>query len=85
MPLTWRLQAERAGFGALGDIGAHAVDLAQYLSGEHLTGVSGLTATFTAERPVAGGDGDGATGPVTVDCAAPRCSPGGWPQAPGQL
>ena len=73
VPLTWRLQAERAGFGALGDIGAHAVDLAQYLSGEQLTGVSGLTATFTAERPVAGasGDGsDGATGPVTVDDAA---------------
>ena len=74
VPLTWRLQAERAGFGALGDIGAHAVDLAQYLSGEHLTGVSGLTTTFTAERPVAGasGDGgsDGATGPVTVDDAA---------------
>jgi predicted dehydrogenase len=74
VPLTWRLQAERAGFGALGDIGAHAADLAQYLSGEHLTGVSGLTTTFTAERPLAGangnGNGDGATGPVTVDDAA---------------
>jgi predicted dehydrogenase len=67
VPLTWRLQAERAGFGALGDIGAHAVDLAQYLSGEHLSGVSGLTTTFTAERPVAGEDG---LGPVTVDDAA---------------
>lgn len=76
VPLTWRMQAERAGSGALGDIGAHAVDLAQYLSGEQLTGVSGLTATFTAERPVAGGDGHaepgrpGPTGPVTVDDAA---------------
>ncbi|HEY0718652.1 MAG TPA: Gfo/Idh/MocA family oxidoreductase [Streptosporangiaceae bacterium] len=70
VPLTWRLQAERAGSGALGDIGAHAVDLAQYLAGEHLTGVSGLTATFIPERPVAAGDGDGGTGPVTVDDAA---------------
>ncbi len=72
VPLTWRLQAERAGFGALGDIGAHAVDLAQYLSGEHLTGVSGLLTTFTPERPVPGASGGGAgqTGPVTVDDAA---------------
>ena len=27
-PLTWRLRAERAGSGSLGDLGAHAVDLA---------------------------------------------------------
>src|SRR6202040_1953795 len=26
-PLTWRLQRERAGSGALGDLGAHLVDL----------------------------------------------------------
>ncbi len=73
VPLTWRLQQDRAGSGALGDIGAHAVDLAQYLSGEHLTGVSGLTTTFIAERPVEGGHGEGEagrTGPVTVDDAA---------------
>src|SRR5208283_2666101 len=70
VPLTWRLQAERAGSGALGDIGAHAVDLAQYLSGAHLTGVSGLTATFITERPVAAGGSDAGLGPVTVDDAA---------------
>jgi predicted dehydrogenase len=70
VPLTWRLQQDRAGSGALGDIGAHAVDLAQYLSGEHLAGVTGLTTTFISERPVAGGNGDGGTGPVTVDDAA---------------
>jgi predicted dehydrogenase len=69
VPLTWRLQQDRAGSGALGDIGAHAVDLAQYLSGEHLTGVSGQLATFISERPVAGGQA-GETGPVTVDDAA---------------
>jgi predicted dehydrogenase len=71
VPLTWRLQQDRAGSGALGDIGAHAVDLAQYLSGEHLTGVSGQLSTFVEERPVAGGDGEtGLKGPVTVDDAA---------------
>ncbi|WP_425827628.1 Gfo/Idh/MocA family protein [Streptomyces fractus] len=78
-PLTWRLQKPHAGTGALGDLGAHAVDLAQYLAGEPLAGVSALTETFVRERPLPGGassglsatgaDGAG-TGPVTVDDAA---------------
>ena len=39
-PMTWRMQAERAGSGALGDLGAHVVDLARYLTGDEVTGVS---------------------------------------------
>ena len=39
-PLVWRLQAEKAGSGALGDIGAHIVDMAQFVIGDRLTGVS---------------------------------------------
>ena len=70
VPLTWRLQRERAGSGALGDIGAHAIDLAQYLSGESLTGVSGLMAAFVTERSVAGADPGAEKAPVTVDDAA---------------
>jgi predicted dehydrogenase len=65
-PLTWRLQRERAGSGALGDLGAHIVDLAQYLTGELIAGVSAATATFVPERPREGGG----SGPVTVDDAA---------------
>jgi predicted dehydrogenase len=68
IPLIWRLQAEHAGSGALGDLGAHAIDLAQYLAGDRIAGVSGLTETFVGERPLA--DGSGARGPVTVDDAA---------------
>jgi predicted dehydrogenase len=68
IPLIWRLQAEHAGSGALGDLGAHAIDLAQYLAGDRIAGVSGLTETFVRERPLA--DGGGARGPVTVDDAA---------------
>ncbi len=45
-PLTWRQPRERAGSGALGDLGAHIVDLAQYLVGELIAGVSAVTATF---------------------------------------
>ncbi len=66
-PLVWRLQRELAGSGALGDIGAHIVDLTQYLSGQRITGVSALTETFIAERPLPSGSG---RGPVTVDDAA---------------
>lgn len=76
-PLTWRLDREKAGSGALGDIGAHVIDLAQWISGQLLTGVSALTHTFVTERPVGGEfvglGGHGATGedvqlgPVTVD------------------
>ncbi|TLQ42758.1 Gfo/Idh/MocA family protein [Streptomyces marianii] len=76
-PLTWRLEREHAGSGALGDLGAHAVDLAQYLAGEPLVGVSALTETFVRERPLlaAASTGPSATGadrrgPVTVDDAA---------------
>ncbi|MFF3598123.1 Gfo/Idh/MocA family protein [Kitasatospora indigofera] len=75
-PLVWRLRREQAGSGALGDLGAHIVDLAQYLAGERLTGVSAVTETFVRERPLpaAGGapaaGGGGARGPVTVDDAA---------------
>ncbi|GAA2419167.1 Gfo/Idh/MocA family oxidoreductase [Actinomadura vinacea] len=65
-PLVWRLQKDRAGSGALGDIGAHIIDAAQFVTGQSLVGVSALTETFVRERPLAGGG----TGPVTVDDAA---------------
>ncbi len=60
-PLTWRLRKEAAGSGALGDLGAHIVDLAQYLAGEPLAGVSALTETFVRERPLPGGPTSGLT------------------------
>ena len=51
-PLTWRMKKELAGSGALGDIGAHAVDLAQFITGQKVTSVSGILETFVKERPV---------------------------------
>ncbi|MFF0739983.1 Gfo/Idh/MocA family protein [Streptomyces sp. NPDC004111] len=72
-PLGWRLQRERAGSGALGDLGAHIVDLAQYLAGEPVVGVSALTETFVRMRPdpeAEGREGVPAEGEVTVDDAA---------------
>ncbi|MFI7691289.1 Gfo/Idh/MocA family protein [Nonomuraea sp. NPDC049655] len=75
-PLVWRLQKDKAGSGALGDIGAHIIDTAQYVTGERLTGVSAMTETFVKERPLAAGSsglsaGSGTgKGSVTVDDAA---------------
>jgi predicted dehydrogenase len=66
-PLAWRLQADIAGSGAIGDIGAHIVDLTQFVTGQLLTGISALTETFIKQRPLVSGGG---TGPVTVDDAA---------------
>ena len=79
-PLTWRLDKAKAGSGALGDIGAHIIDAAQFVTGQHITGVSALMETFVTERPIGGdlvGLGDRGEvgvdvpkGPVTVDDAA---------------
>lgn len=52
MPLAWRLQKEHAGSGALGDIGAHAIDLAQFVTGLNLEKVSGVIETIVKERPL---------------------------------
>ena len=76
-PLIWRLRKELAGSGALGDIGAHIVDLSQFLIGG-ISEVVGMMETFIKERPLeeasAGGgllaSGGAETGEVTVDDAA---------------
>jgi predicted dehydrogenase len=85
-PLVWRLQKDKAGSGALGDIGAHIVDLSQFLTGQRLTEVAGHLTRFIDRRPLpdessgltasTGADpGTGQetgqeTGEVTVDDAA---------------
>ncbi|WP_129668735.1 Gfo/Idh/MocA family protein [Phytoactinopolyspora endophytica] len=68
-PMSWRLDKQRAGSGALGDIGAHIVDLTQYITGERITGVSAMMETFVGRRPMPGDDGDVGTlgGHVTGD------------------
>jgi predicted dehydrogenase len=64
VPMIWRLQKSSAGSGALGDLGAHIIDLARYLVGE-VTSVAGMTRTFIEERP----QDDGTMGKVDVDDA----------------
>jgi predicted dehydrogenase len=62
--MIWRLDKNTAGSGALGDLGAHIIDLARFLVGEPRR-VSALTQTFIKQRPQAGGG----MGTVTVDDA----------------
>jgi predicted dehydrogenase len=56
-PKSWRLDRAVAGSGALGDLGAHVIDLSRYLVGE-IASVSATTKTFVKDR---GGE------PVDVD------------------
>jgi predicted dehydrogenase len=48
---AWRFEKDAAGSGALGDLGAHVVDLARFLVGE-IACVAALTATFQPGREV---------------------------------
>ncbi|MFE5410781.1 Gfo/Idh/MocA family protein [Microbacterium sp. NPDC056569] len=76
MPLAWRLQKEHAGSGALGDIGAHIIDMTQFVTGLDVTRVSGVVDTIVKQRPLQGsGSGLSGTaaegfGEVTVDDVA---------------
>jgi predicted dehydrogenase len=77
-PLVWRLRRDVAGSGALGDIGAHIIDMTQFVTGQRISTVSALTETFVKQRPLptasaglaAAGNGSAGTGEVTVDDAA---------------
>ncbi len=71
-PLTWRLQKELAGSGALGDLGTHSIDMARFLVGE-IEALTAIMHTFTRQRPIPMADigrasiPSGEMGEVTVD------------------
>ncbi|MBQ9916325.1 MAG: Gfo/Idh/MocA family oxidoreductase [Microbacterium sp.] len=76
MPLAWRLQKEHAGSGALGDIGAHIIDMTRFVTGLDIDSVTGTLETIVKQRPLqaagsglSGSAGEG-VGDVTVDDAA---------------
>jgi len=52
-PLSWRFQSKLAGSGAHGDLNAHLVDLARFLTGQEIEEIHGAAArTFVTERPL---------------------------------
>ncbi|MCU0519865.1 MAG: Gfo/Idh/MocA family oxidoreductase [Anaerolineae bacterium] len=63
-PMTWRLEKDVAGCGALGDLGTHLIDLGRFLVGE-IESVAAMTRIFTEHRPTA----DGRVGSVEIDDA----------------
>ena len=75
-PLSWRLEKDKAGSGSLGDIGAHIIDMTQFVTGLSVGAVSGTIDTIVKERPLLGsGSGLSGTaaegsGEVTVDDVA---------------
>jgi predicted dehydrogenase len=68
-PAIWRLDKNLAGSGALGDLGAHIIDLAHYLVGD-IKAVSAMAKTFIDRRD--GPDGKN-TFKVEVDDAFVSC------------
>ena len=68
VPLLWRFQKKIAGSGAHGDLNAHIIDMARFITGDEITEVSGcITETFIKERPIVeagpkGGIAGGTTG-----------------------
>ena len=79
-PMSWRFDKETAGSGAHGDLNAHIVDMARFITGDEVVEVTGsLAPTFIKERPIpegsgrggigSGGKGTGKTGKSTVDDA----------------
>lgn len=64
IPLHWRFQGDKAGAGALGDIGSHIIDLARFLVGD-ISCVSAMTQRFIPQRPLPGNRSH--NGDVTVD------------------
>lgn len=54
-PLLWRFQGDLAGSGAHGDLNAHIIDMARFITGDEITEVVGsIEETFIKERDVIG-------------------------------
>ena len=69
--MVWRFDKSLSGSGALGDLGAHIIDLARYLSGE-ISEVCGTMETFIKQRPAEPGSSKKKA--VTVDDAVVFCA-----------
>jgi len=80
VPLLWRFQKELAGSGAHGDLNAHIIDMARFVTGDEISEIVGaISETFIKERTIptalaaggiaAGSKGSAKKGKVTVDDA----------------
>lgn len=62
-PRVWRFVKKLAGSGAHGDLNAHIVDMARFITGEEITEIHGAVAkTFIKQRPMPGEAGAAISG-----------------------
>ncbi len=64
-PGSWRNDASKAGYGGLGDMGSHMMDMMRWWLGADVTAVAAQMKTFVPERP--GRDGGSPTKVTTED------------------
>jgi predicted dehydrogenase len=69
-PLKWIHKGNESGYGALSDLGTHAIDLARFVAGE-IKSVSAASETFIQERPLK--TGSSKKGKVDVDDLTVAC------------
>jgi predicted dehydrogenase len=59
-PLLWRFQGKLAGSGAHGDLNAHIIDMARFITGDEISEVVGaIEQTFIKERDIISGGAGG--------------------------
>jgi predicted dehydrogenase len=59
-PMLWRFKGDVAGSGALGDLCAHSIDAARFVTGDEIAEVNGaVLKTFIKQRTVLGDDAGG--------------------------
>ncbi len=59
-PMLWRFQGDKAGSGALGDLCAHSIDTARFITGDEIETVQGaILKTFIKQRKVLAGSSGG--------------------------
>jgi predicted dehydrogenase len=58
IPLIWRFDKDQAGSGSLGDLGAHVIDMARFITGDEINEIVGaMSETFIKERVIPTGEG----------------------------
>ncbi len=70
VPLLWRFQKSASGSGALGDLSAHVIDMARFITGDEITEVVGsVSETFIKEREI---PSSGSGGGIAAGAAAAK-------------
>lgn len=76
-PLVWRFKGSVAGSGAHGDLNAHIIDMARFITGDEITEVAGaIEETFIKQRLIPEGVGAAIKGSAAKGAAKPQAAKG---------